>query len=134
MKSIKPGRGPSMMNAAGAVFAVIFGIIWTIAAAGMGAPFFFPLFGLVFIGMGITSAIYNFKNATGENRYSSFDIVDGDEEPDPLNARFGRERSADDADFTDGASNEFAFCPYCGMELQEDFAFCPRCGRELNGN
>ena len=134
MKSIKPGRGPSMMNAAGAVFAVIFGIIWTIAAAGMGAPFFFPLFGLVFIGMGITSAVYNFKNATGENRYSSFDIVDGDEEPDPLNARFGKEHDADDTDNTAPASNEFAFCPYCGMELREDFAFCPRCGRELNGN
>ena len=83
MKSIKPGRGPSMMNAAGAVFAVIFGIIWTIAAAGMGAPFFFPLFGLLFIGMGVMSAVYNFKNATGEERYSTFDIVDSDEEPDP---------------------------------------------------
>ena len=35
MRSIKPGRGPSMMGAAGAVFAVIFGIIWTFAAAGM---------------------------------------------------------------------------------------------------
>ena len=131
MKSIKPGRGPSMMNAAGAVFAVIFGIIWTIAAAGMGAPFFFPLFGLLFIGMGVMSAVYNFKNATGEERYSTFDIVDSDEEPDPLNARFGKERDDDDAA---PASNEFAFCPYCGMELQEDFAFCPRCGRELNGN
>ena len=131
MKSIKPGRGPSMMNAAGAVFAVIFGIIWTIAAAGMGAPFFFPLFGLLFIGMGVMSAVYNFKNATGEERYSTFDIVDSDEEPNPLNARFGKERDDDDAA---PASNEFAFCPYCGMELQEDFAFCPRCGRELNGN
>ena len=131
MKSIKPGRGPSMMNAAGAVFAVIFGIIWTVAAAGMGAPFFFPLFGLLFIGMGVMSAVYNFKNATGEERYSTFDIVDSDEEPDPLNARFGKERDDDDAA---PASNEFAFCPYCGMELQEDFAFCPRCGRELNGN
>ena len=132
MKSIKPGRGPSMMNAAGAVFAVIFGIIWTIAAAGMGAPFFFPLFGLVFIGMGITSAVYNYKNATSEERYSAYDIVDGDEEPDPLNARFGKERgTADDAA---PASNEFAFCPYCDRELEEDFAFCPRCGRELNGN
>ena len=131
MKSIKPGRGPSMMNAAGAVFAVIFGIIWTIAAAGMGAPFFFPLFGLLFIGMGVMSAVYNFKNATGEERYSTFDIVDSDEEPDPLNARFGKERDNDD---TAPASNEFAFCPYCGRELDEDFAFCPRCGRDLNGN
>ena len=48
-----------------------------------------------------------------------------------LNARFGKERDDDDAA---PASNEFAFCPYCGRELDEDFAFCPRCGRELNGN
>ena len=38
MKSIKPGRGPSMMGAVGAAFAVVFGIIWTMAAASMGAP------------------------------------------------------------------------------------------------
>ena len=27
-----------------------------------------------------------------------------------------------------------AFCPYCGMELEEDFAFCPRCGKQLPDN
>ena len=32
------------------------------------------------------------------------------------------------------ASNTFAFCPYCGMELEEDFAFCPRCGKQLPDN
>ena len=131
MKSIKPGRGPSMMGAFSSLAAALFGVIWTIAAASMGAPFFFPLFGLVFIGMGLVSAVYNFKNATGENRYSSFDIVEDGEEPDPLNARFGGER---DTDGPTPTSNEFAFCPYCGRELDEDFAFCPRCGRELNGN
>ena len=51
MKSIKPGRGPSMMNAVGSLIGIVFGIIWTCAAASMGAPGFFPLFGLVFIGM-----------------------------------------------------------------------------------
>ena len=64
MKSIKPGRGPSAMGAMGSIIAVIFGIFWTIAAASMGAPFFFPLFGVLFIIMGIVQAVYNFKNAT----------------------------------------------------------------------
>ena len=68
MKSIKPGRGPSMMGGIGSVAAVLFGVIWTFAAASMGAPFFFPLFGLVFIGVGIANAVYSFKNATGDNR------------------------------------------------------------------
>ena len=69
MKSIKPGRGPSMMSGVASIGAAIFGLIWTIAAASMGAgPF--ALFGLVFIGMAIASGVYNFKNATSENRYS----------------------------------------------------------------
>ena len=52
MKSVKPGRGPSAMGAVGSVIAVIFGIFWTITAASMGAPFFFPLFGVLFIILG----------------------------------------------------------------------------------
>lgn len=136
MKSIKPGRGPSMMGAVGSICAALFGVIWTLAAASMGAPFFFPLFGLVFIGMGIVSAVYNFKNATGENRYSSFDIVDAQEEPDPLNQRFGGQDGYESTGFDDHASSneEFSFCPYCGAKLGEDFAFCGKCGRQLPDN
>ena len=89
MKSIKPGRGPSMMNAVGSLIGIVFGIIWTCAAASMGAPGFFPLFGLVFIGIGVVNAIYSFKNATGDNRYSAYDIVDEDEEPAPAGALAG---------------------------------------------
>ena len=127
MKSVKPGRGPSAMGAVGSVIAVIFGIFWTITAASMGAPFFFPLFGVLFIILGVVQAVYHFKNATGENRYSSFDIVEDDEEPDPLNARFG------DAP-RDGPAPEvgdFRFCPYCGAKLGADFTYCGTCGRKL---
>ena len=52
MKSIKPGRGPSAMGAMGSVVAIIFGIFWTIMAASMGAPLFFPIFGVIFILIG----------------------------------------------------------------------------------
>lgn len=127
MKSVKPGRGPSAMGAVGSVIAVIFGIFWTITAVSMGAPFFFPLFGVLFIILGVVQAVYHFKNATGENRYSSFDIVEDDEEPDPLNARFG------DAP-RDGPAPEvgdFRFCPYCGAKLGADFTYCGTCGRKL---
>ena len=130
MKSIKPGRGPSMMNAVGSLIGIVFGIIWTCAAASMGAPGFFPLFGLVFIGIGVANAIYSFKNATGENRYSDFDIVDSDEEPDPLNERFGS-RSDPEPEVQTGEQGKFAYCPYCGARLGEDFAFCGTCGRAL---
>lgn len=70
MKSMKPGRGPSMMGGVGSVVAIVFGVFWTILAAGitsgaseMGAPgiisVVFPLFGLCFIGMGVVNAVYH---------------------------------------------------------------------------
>ena len=132
MKSIKPGRGPSMMNAVGSLVGIVFGIIWTAAAASKDAPIFFPLFGLVFIGIGVAQAVYSFRNATGDNRYSAFDIVDEDEEPDPLNRRFHRDppdsQTPPDAE---GGGSAPRFCPYCGAPLQGDFAYCPRCGKSL---
>ena len=130
MKSVKPGRGPSMMGGIGSVAAVLFGMIWTYATVSAGAPFFFPLFGVVFIGVGIANAVYSFKNATGDNRYSAFDIVDSDEEPDPLNERFGG-RTAPEPDGQPGEPGEFAYCPYCGARLGEGFAFCGKCGKAL---
>ncbi len=134
MKHIKPGRGPSAMGAMGAVFTALFGVIWTVAAASMGAPWFFPLFGVVFIIMAVVQGIYNFKNATGRNRYSDFDIVDSAEEPDPWNQRFGGEGAEpwETADAPeppeDGA---FRYCPYCGAKLGDGFTFCSQCGKKL---
>lgn len=129
MKSVKPGRGPSMMGGIGSIFAAVFGLIWTCGAASTGAPGFFLLFGVVFIGIGVVNAVYSFKNATGENRYSDFDIVDSHEEPDPLNERFGRQPDA--APPEAGEAGNFAYCPYCGTKLGEGFTFCGKCGKPL---
>lgn len=126
MKSVKPGRGPSFMGGIVSLFGVVFGVIWTIGAAAIGAPAFFCLFGVAFVCMGIGNAVYQFKNATGEQRYSVYDIVDSSEEPDPWDRRFGAEDP--DTDLSDG---EFAYCPYCGAKLREEFAFCGKCGREV---
>ena len=105
------------------------------------------LFGLVFIGIAISSAVYNFKNATSENRYSTYDIVDSTEESDPFNDRFGKNRtvSAELDHYADGtprfspesaavdrtAPTSNAFCPYCGNEVEKDFIYCNNCGKEL---
>ena len=115
-------------------------------AASIGGGFM-ALFGLVFIGIAISSAVYNFKNATSENRYSAYDIVDSTEETDPFNEHFGKNRtiSADldhYADSTPRFSNDSAsvskteasanaFCPYCGNEVEKDFIYCNNCGKEL---
>lgn len=130
MKSIKPGRGPSMMGGVMSIAAAIFGVLWMIAAASMGGGFF-ALFGLVFIFIAIVQAAYHFKNATGENRYSAFDITDGNEEPDPLNQYFGQKEPDSWEDTAPSAQSGSAFCPYCGTPVEGDFAFCNKCGKKL---
>ncbi len=127
MKSVKPGRGPSAMGAAGSVIAVIFGVFWTIAAASMGAPGIFPLFGVLFVLLGAAQAVYHLKNAAGKNRFSAFDITEDGEEPDPLESRFGG--PAEDA--AENGGGPAGFCPYCGAKTAEGFAFCPKCGKKL---
>ena len=144
MKSIKPGRGPSMMGGIVCIVVAVFGLLWTIGASSMSSSFggivpfhdpafgegidaIFPLFGVVFIIIAVVSAVYNFKNATGKKRFSEYDIVDSSEEPDPLNERFGEpapihHESVPEAD---------AFCPYCGTPVEDDYRFCNSCGKQL---
>ena len=107
-------------------------MIWTLAAINMGAPVFFPLFGLVFIALRVGQAVYNFRNAKGKNRYSAFDIVDSDEEDDPLNRRYGaRHEDAAYSSAPSDSSPAAGYCPYCGAPAEEGFAFCRRCGKKL---
>jgi len=89
MYSLKPGRGPSFIGGVSALGAAAFGIFWTIMAVQMGVGSIFPLFGVIFVIMGIVMAIYNFSNASRKNRNSVLDITSAREEPDPLNQIFG---------------------------------------------
>lgn len=125
MKSIKPGRGPSMMGGIVGIFMIGFGILWTVLAAQ--ASVIFALFGVLWTGVAIANTVYNFKNATGKNRYSAFDITDAQEEPDPLNQRFGDSQPASQPK----ADMDSSFCPYCGTPVAEDFEYCNHCGKKL---
>ncbi len=124
MKHIKPGRGPSMMSGVVGIFMIGFGILWTVLAAQ--ASGIFALFGVLWTGIAIVITVYNFKNATNKYRYSQFDITDSDEEPDPLNERFGNPRTTYERPDADNK-----FCPYCGTAVQDDFEFCNSCGKKL---
>lgn len=101
----------------------IFGIVWTVTAVSMGAGFM-GIFGIIFVFIAIGQAVYNFRNATGEERYSEYDIVDAHEESDPLNERFGKPSNTT-------SNRESSFCPYCGSPAFSDFAFCNKCGKKL---
>ena len=128
MKSIKPGRGPSMMSGISSILVGVFGVVWTIGAVSMGAGGLFAVFGLIFIAMAVVSAVYNFKNATSKNRYSSFDIIDENEESDPWNERFGEKRT--EPQITTYSSDS-KYCPYCGTRVDGDFLYCNKCGKKL---
>ena len=127
MKSIKPGRGPSMMGGISALFAALFGVFWIIVVLQSGGGFF-AFFGVIFIAMALVQAWYNFHNASQKDRFSSFDIVDSREEMDPLDPRY---TGQDDIPVRSSDSDAPRFCPYCGAELQSDYLYCPECGKKL---
>ena len=106
----------------------LFGVFWTVMTIVMEAWFMTP-FGLIFIVIAIINTVYNFKNATGKNRYSQFDITDSNEEPDPLNERFGNAQSFENS--ARNTASESAYCPYCGTPVGDGFEFCNRCGKRL---
>lgn len=126
MKSIKPGRGPSMMGAVGSIIAVIFGIAWIGIVDSMRAPSIFIIFGILFVIMGIANVVYNLTNATSKNRFSIYDFVDSKEERDPLDKYAKKESNAQK-----NHNEQVFFCPYCGSEIKDDFEFCVKCGRKL---
>ncbi len=142
MKSIKPGRGPSGMKFLNSIFSIVFGAIWTliaifIATGAMVAggmlgiiAMIFPLFGVVFMINGIVHAMYNYKNATGKDRYSEFDITEDGEEGDPGRRWVKGAEPWDQPGQSRPPERGTRFCPYCGANLQGDFRFCPKCGRE----
>lgn len=123
MKSIKPGRGPSMMGGIVGIIMICIGVVWTVIAFNAFPPF--GLFGICWTCIAVVTTVYNFKNATGENRYSQFDIVDSDEESDPLNDKYGKKTTESKDD------NSKSYCPYCGNKAQNDHKFCNNCGNKL---
>ncbi|MCH5198655.1 MAG: zinc ribbon domain-containing protein [Oscillospiraceae bacterium] len=124
MRSIKPGRGPSMMSGVVGIFMIGFGILWTVMAAQSSGVV--ALFGVLWICIAIVITVFSFKNAAGKNRYSVYDIMDGNEEPDPLNERFGNPQSARDERTSYGK-----YCPYCGAAASNEFEYCASCGKKL---
>lgn len=132
MKSIKPGRGPSAMGAIGSIAAGLFGVGWTFFAASIGAPSFFIVFGMIFVGLAIAQGIFHYKNATGKNRMSVLEITDHHTEPDPLNELFNHSNGSNDNHEEDNTTDDINYCPYCGSKISDDFyMFCPNCGKEL---
>lgn len=131
MRSIKPGRGSSLQGAIGSLFAVVFGIVWMVSAAKSGAPTPFVLMGLVFVVIAGSNVIISLMNATGENRFSLYDIAEEGEEPDPLEEMLNKNEKTAAQKEEEERPTETAFCPYCGAKVEKDYAFCRSCGKKL---
>jgi hypothetical protein len=141
MKSVKPGRGPSMMGGIVGIMLAVFGVVFLIVLInssnsfdsygyggfGSGPVTLGIVFCIIFIITAAIVAVYNFVNAGRKNRYSVLDITDGQEEPDPLNEKFG----SGHYETQPVLRTDNAFCPYCGSSVQGDFEFCNACGKKL---
>lgn len=131
MRHIKPGRGPSMMSGVFCIFTVIVFISWTFAAVSLGAPLPFILSGVVFVIYGIVQAIYHLNNTSRKDRFSSFDITDDREEPDPFSQMYHGNTQDNFSDPPGTPTDEMRYCPWCGAKLQPGYHYCTRCGRQL---
>ncbi len=60
-----PSQAGSMV---GMILAAGFGVFWTVTAASMGAPGFFPLFGIMFVIVAIAGGIASLKKADAYQR------------------------------------------------------------------
>ena len=124
MKSIKPGRAPSLLSGAIGIIMGLFGIFWTVMASNFGG--IMMVFGILWTLVALVITIFNIKNGTAKKRYSMYDITDDKEEADPLNERF-KEKKDDVED--DGDDNKY--CPYCGAKVEETYEYCNKCGKKL---
>ena len=130
MKSVKPGRGSSRLGVIGSICVFVFGLGWIIAALVIGAgPF--ALFGIPFLVLAGASVHYNWHNATSENRYSEYDIVDESEELDPLNLQFQKQSNNIKPPHDQASSSECVFCPFCGTKAKPNYKYCQHCGKRL---
>lgn len=113
MKSIKPGRGYSLVGGiAGICVALIGGIGWISIASRINSMMIIP--GILFMVFALIISALNFKNAFSEKRTSIIDIVEEEEHGAPF-----------------APPGECSFCPYCGTAAESDYEFCKNCGRKL---
>lgn len=135
MYSVKPGRGPSLMGGVAGIAVAVGGVIWTVFAMSIGAPPFFALFGLLFVGVAIAGVVYNLYNATSPDRMSTFDVTTDDEEGDLIARALGHGGPTPEAPQDGSREGPRKFpgehCPYCGAKAGPDFDFCPKCGRDI---
>lgn len=90
--------------------AVIFGVLWCVAALSMGAGIML-IFGIPFVGLLIYRLVMVSRYGEEERNVSAR------HETAPWEPQ--------------GRPAENGFCPYCGSAVDASFDYCPKCGRKL---
>lgn len=117
----KERQAGKAMTMGGAVFGLVFSIVWCIAAAAMGAGFML-IFGIPFAGMMAYRLYVLSQMAKDDPQQPRKEAEPWD--PPAAEPRTDREAPA-------GRDRRSGYCPYCGGTVEESFAFCPKCGRRL---
>lgn len=79
----------------------------------------FTLFGVLFMLLAVSNAIYHFRNAKKKNRDSLYDITD---------STFEEREGTHDAFVP---TPEAHYCPYCGTPLVDGARYCQNCGQKI---
>ena len=76
-------------------------------------------FGVLFMLLAVSNAIYHFRNAKKKNRDSLYDITD---------SAFEEQERTHDAFVPTPESH---YCPYCGTPLVDGARYCQNCGQKI---
>jgi hypothetical protein len=117
-----------------ALFAAFFGILWTYLTIQYETPFFFSLFGVGVVIFSAISAVYEFYNAGGSDRFSLLDITSKKDESDPLDQLISRTpKPRNNPSPPAQATRKYpgSHCPFCGEKVGAEFNFCPKCGGDI---
>lgn len=82
----------------------------------------FPLFGVLFVIIGIINVVYNLSNATSQNRFSSWDITSSEEESDSLNDIFGPRTLHSSPESTESKLRELSALKAKGLLSDAEYA------------
>lgn len=117
-------------NGFGVAYVIVFMIIfigfllfWIESSLAMGAPLFFPIFGigvLVLVVLQFLAGIKSHQNMEERRREQSKHV------DQPMMNDY-----ANTYDESPKQSSRNDFCPFCGAKIQKTFEYCPKCGNHL---
>ncbi|MCH4887493.1 hypothetical protein EZV73_07915 [Acidaminobacter sp. JC074] len=122
MRNMRQDNRSPVVKMLSAAFGIVFAFFWTGTAVRMGAPKFFVLFGVFFIGMSIYQFVTQIKHLTKKRHKVSESLDDDNRQVEALLERDVK---------SPVETKSYNFCPECGEQLKKKYKRCPACGDKL---